>query len=243
MTTRAVSTLIRCALGSLAVGAALTACTEQSPGGSAVDAAVQPADLATTSAPDQAQLTMSFFITSDTGSGDLGGLAGADARCQRLAQAVGAGAKKWAAYLSATASGGQNAVNARDRIGTGPWYNYNLVMIADSVAGLHQATVNINKTTGLDETGKTVPGFGDTPNQHDILTGSDANGMVSGTATCANWTSSAGSGVSAMVGHFDRMGGGAAPTSWNAAHTTPSCSAASLMSVGGAGRLYCFATN
>ncbi|HRI52993.1 MAG TPA: lectin [Pseudomonadota bacterium] len=241
MKNRSVSSLIRYALGSLAVGAALTACSEQSPGGTIVDAATAPADLATAPTPDQAQLTMSFFITSDTGTGDLGGLAGADARCQRLAQAVGAGAKKWAAYLSTSAGGGQNAVNARDRIGSGPWYNYNLVLIADSVNALHQANVNINKTTGLDETGKTVPGVGDTPNQHDILTGSDANGMVSGTANCANWTSSAASGVNAMVGHFDRTGGGF--TSWNAAHTTPNCSAAGLMQVGGAGRLYCFATN
>lgn len=239
MNQRAVSVVL-----GLSLSAALCACTDQSSSSSQPDLAVAAADLAAAS-PDQAQAkpTMSFFITSDTGSGDLGGLTGADARCQRLAQAVGVGNKKWAAYLSAAAGGGQNAVNARDRIGTGPWYNYNLVMIADSVAGLHQATVNINKTTGLDETGKTVPGFGDTPNQHDILTGSDANGMVSGTATCNNWTSAATSGVNAMVGHFDRMGGGAAPTSWNAAHTTPNCSAAGLVSVGGAGRLYCFATN
>lgn len=239
MTQRAVSAVL-----GLALSAALVACSDQTSTGSQPDLAVAPADLAAAS-PDQATVTptMSFFITSDTGSGDLGGLTGADARCQRLAQAVGAGAKKWAAYLSTSAGGGQNAVNARDRIGPGPWYNYNRVMVADSVAGLHQATVNINKTTGLDETGKTVPGFGDTPNQHDILTGSDANGMVSGTANCNNWTSAAANGVNAMVGHFDRMGGGAAPTSWNAAHTTPSCSAASLMSVGGAGRLYCFATN
>ena len=234
--------------GSLVLGlflsAALGACSDQSTSGGQPDLAVAPADLAVSS-PDQAMVkpTMSFFITSDTGSGDLGGLTGADARCQRLAQAVGAGNKKWAAYLSATGGGGQNAVNARDRIGPGPWYNYNLVMIADSVANLHKDTVNINKTTGLDETGKTVPGFGDNPNQHDILTGSDANGMVSGTATCNNWTSAATSGVNAMVGHFDRQGGGAAPTSWNAAHTTPNCSAAGLVSVGGAGRLYCFATN
>lgn len=235
-------------MGSLVMGlvmAAVSGCSDQSSGGSVPDAAVVLPDLATTPSPDLAQVkpTISFFITSDTGSGDLGGLTGADARCQRLAQAVGAGTKKWAAYLSTSAGGGQNAVNARDRIGTGPWYNYNSVMIADSVAGLHQATVNINKTTGLDETGKTINGFGDTPNQHDILTGSDANGMVSGTANCNNWTSSAANGVVAMVGHFDRQGGGAAPTSWNAAHTTPGCSAANLVSVGGAGRLYCFATN
>lgn len=178
---------------------------------------------------------LSFFISSRTGSGDLGGLSGADTLCKNLATAVGAGSRTWAAYLSAT------GVNARDRIGQGPWYNQKGVKIADNVTDLHQQTMGISATTGLDETGAAIPTSA--PNQHDILTGSTAQGLLNGTATCANWTSSATSGVAATVGHFNRAGGGADPQSWNSAHNTPGCSANQLVSVGGAGRIYCFATD
>lgn len=184
--------------------------------------------------------SLSFFITSRKGSGDLGGIAGADAICQQLATAVGAGGKKWAAYLSLAAINGMQAVNARDRIGSGPWYNAKQVKIANDVADLHQQTMGISATTGVDETGATVPVAN--PNEHDILTGSTAQGMVNGTATCNNWTSANTTDI-ATVGHYNRAGGGAAPTSWNSAHNTPGCSAAQLNSVGGAGRFYCFATN
>ena len=198
-----------------------------------------PADLA--SPPDLSKPTMSFFITSRTGDGNLGGLSGADTLCQNLASAAGAGGKTWRAYLSASGP----AVHARDRIGTGPWYNFAGVKIADSVADLHSANVNITKATGLTETGAQVPGVGDSPNQHDILTGSDLNGMANGTNQCANWTSSsaAGSGINGALGHFDRMGGGTNPTSWNFAHNSNGCSAAALIATAGAGRFYCFAVN
>lgn len=148
---------------------------------------------------------------------------------------MGAGSRTWAAYLGAT------GVNARDRIGQGPWYNQKGVTIADNVTDLHQQTMGISATTRLDETGAAIPTSA--PNRHDILTGSTAQGLLNGTATCANWTSSATSGVAATVGHFNRAGGGADPQSWNSAHNTPGCSANQLVSVGGAGRIYCFATD
>jgi hypothetical protein len=160
----------------------------------------------TTSA--QNQQTMSFFITS-AGSGDganLGGLAGADKTCQTLAAAAGAGAKTWRAYLSATAAAGQPAVNARDRIGKGPWFNAKGVQVASSVADLHSDANKLSKENSLTEKGTVVSGRGDTPNMHDILTGSNADGTVSTNAenTCGNWTSN-GAG-SARVGHHDREG-------------------------------------
>jgi hypothetical protein len=186
-------------------------------------------------APDMAQPIISFFITSRTGSGNLGGLTGADATCQALATAVGAGGKTWAAYLSTS------TVNAKDRIGTGPWYNAKGVKVADSVADLHSANSAINKANGLDEKGQAVPGAADNPNQHDILTGSLMDGTVNGTANCANWTSDVTAGVTAAVGHFDRTGGGTNPTSWNFAHIVSGCTATNLIAMGGAGRFYCFA--
>lgn len=213
----------------------------QSDLGGAADLAMPVADLATSpdlaTAPDMAQPIMSFFITSRTGSGNLGGLAGADATCQALATAVGAGGKTWAAYLSTSTP----MVNAKDRIGTGPWFNAKGVKVADSVADLHSANSAINKANGLDETGTQVKGVGDSPNQHDILTGSLMDGTVNGTANCANWTSDVMAGVTAAVGHFDRMGGGTNPTSWNFAHTVNGCTAANLVATAGAGRFYCFA--
>lgn len=188
---------------------------------------------------------MTFFVTS-TGSGrgaDYGGLAGADKHCQALATATGAGAggHTWHAYLSTQ---GPGAVNARDRIGAGPWRNANGVVIAKSVADLHGDN-NMTKQTDVTEKGEVVNGRGDTPNRHDILTGSKADGTAftgSDDMTCGNWTKS-GEGT-AMLGHSDRMGlPGPAPTSWNAAHPSKGCSDHGLASTGGAGYLYCFATN
>jgi hypothetical protein len=193
------------------------------------------------------QQPMSFFITS-VGKGDganLGGLAGADAHCESLARAAGVTNRQWRAYLSAAAGGGQPAVNARDRIGTGPWYSANGQMIAANVADLHgdiQRDRNqINKRNALNEKGEMVNGQGDSPNQHDILTGSDSHGrLVMGSAanvTCNNWTSNAAG--SAIVGHSDRSGGG--NSSWNSAHGSRSCSQPDLIATGGNGLFYCFA--
>lgn len=187
---------------------------------------------------------MSFFITSE-GVGDganLGGLAGADKHCQTLAARVGAGKKTWRAYLSADAAGGRPAVNARDRIGRGPWYNFKGEMVARDVADLHSDANKLGKQTSLTEGGAVVNGRGDTPNQHDILTGSALDGtLATGAAnlTCSNWTAN-GEG-SAQVGHHDRTGGGAKPTSWNSAHPSRGCSQANLAASGGAGKFYCFA--
>ena len=191
---------------------------------------------------------MSFFVSS-TGSGkgaDLGGLAGADQLCTRLATAAGAGGKVWRAYLSAQAAGGTAAVNARDRIGNGPWRNANGVVVAQSVADLHSPNNKINKETALTERGAKVNGRGDTPNMHDILTGSQPDGTAIAGAvdsTCGNWTKS-GEGA-AMVGHHDRMGLDTSPPalSWNSSHQSRGCSQANLVSTGGAGLIYCFSAN
>ena len=191
---------------------------------------------------------MTFFLTS-TGSGkgaDFGGLAGADKHCQALAQAVGAGGKTWRAYLSASAAGGAAAVNARDRIGKGPWQNAKGVVVAKDVTDLHSANNNLNKQTALDEKGMTVNGRGDSPNRHDVLTGSTPDGMAiagSDDRTCGNWTKS-GEG-NAMVGHHDRMGldDSAPAKSWNSSHPSRGCSDDALRGTGGAGLIYCFAAN
>ena len=187
---------------------------------------------------------LGFFITSaGPGKGaDLGGLAGADAHCQKLAAAAGAGTRTWRAYLSATAAGSQPAVNARDRIGAGPWSNAKGVPVAASIADLHGEGNKLSKEHSLTEKGETVNGRGDTPNRHDILTGSTLDGTASkepGDSTCANWTSS-GEGA-ALVGHHDRQGGGANPTSWNSAHPSRGCSQENLRGMGGDGLFYCFA--
>lgn len=193
------------------------------------------------SGAEQASPQMSFFITS-VGSGNganLGGLAGADAHCQNLAKAAGVGNKQWRAYLSTQ---GANAVNAKDRIGPGPWFNSKGVQIAASVADLHSDKNNLTKETQLTEKGTVVNGRGDTPNQHDILTGSNLDGTAPAAGedrTCSNWTSS-GEG-SAFVGHHDRQGGGTNPTSWNSAHPSKGCSQANLVATGGNGYFYCFA--
>jgi hypothetical protein len=198
------------------------------------------------SASGQAQQSsMSFFITSGGlgKGGDLGGLEGADRHCQNLAAAVGAGGKTWRAYLSTQ---GQNAVNAKDRIGNGPWFNAKGVQIAANVADLHSDKNKISKETGLDEKGMGVKGRGDTPNQHDMLTGTQHDGTaVPGPddATCNNWTSSADGQGSAIVGHHDLIGNTQGPNFWNYSHKTPGCAPANLQRVGGAGLFYCFATN
>lgn len=197
------------------------------------------------------QNQMSFFVTS-AGSGNganLGGLAGADKICQTLGAAAGGGSKTWHAYLSAAASGGQPAVNAKDRIGRGPWYNQKGVMIAKSVSDLHSDANNIKKDTALTEKGGIVNGVGDTPNQHDILTGSQSDGTLQAAtapnadATCGNWTSNADGMGAAQLGHVDRMGRGAAAASWNSSHPSRGCSQQNLIATGGNGYLYCFATN
>ncbi len=224
----------RCALATIACSAMLPAFSQQA-------------------APDAKKPTppISFFVTS-TGvgkGGDLGGLAGADRHCQALANAVGSG-KTWHAYLSTQASAGQAAVNARDRIGTGPWYNARGAVVATDLAHLHGDTHeaarlgnNLSKNTALTEKNEAVKGAGDTPNQHDILTGSTPDGRAfeaGADRTCKNYTSSAADG-SAQVGHFDRTGGG--NTSWNSTHNSKGCGQENLVSTGGAGLLYCFAVN
>ena len=198
----------------------------------------------TFSTTNSQQNSMSFFITS-MGSGDganLGGLAGADALCASLANATGSRGKTWHAYLSAHATTNSPAVNARDRIGFGPWYNSNGIEVAANLNVLHGPNNNLNKQASLTENGDTVLGRGDTPNQHDILTGSTLDGRTiddGSNHTCNNWTSN---GIgSANVGHFDRTGGGQNPSSWNSAHGSRGCSQDDLVGTGGNGYFYCFA--
>ena len=183
---------------------------------------------------------MSFFITSaGPGNGaNLGGVAGADAHCAKLATAAGAGNRTWRAYLSVSAADGQPAVNARDRIGSGPWYNAKGQLIANNVDELHSDKVSINNDTALDEQGRPINSQG-APNRHDILTGSTVDGKAS-TMTCQNWTSSA-SDQSAMLGHHDRLTFGKPGSPWNSAHPSNGCSQENLVATGGAGLIYCFA--
>jgi len=201
--------------------------------------------------PSASQNPMSFFVTSaNPGQGaDLGGLAGADAYCQKLATSVNAGGKNWRAYLSTTPSGAAPAVHARDRIGRGPWQNAKGVVVATSVDNLHSADNQLNKQTALTEKGEVISGRGDAVNMHDILTGSRPDGTAMPVepgkdTTCGNWTRS-GEG-SAVVGHHDRDGTNPDPVanvSWNASHATRGCSMDALKSTGGAGLFYCFAAN
>jgi hypothetical protein len=204
--------------------------------------------------PAQAQSAdTGFFLTSNGigNGGNLGGLAGADNHCQTLAQAAGAGSKTWRAYLSTQASdGAPAAVNARDRIGRGPWKNAKGVVIAKDVADLHSAGNNLTKQTAVSEKGEVINGSGDTPNRHDVLTGSQPDGTAfpaSDDRTCKNWTSSTQG--AAMLGHFDRRGlrDDDASKSWNSSHSSRGpdggCSQADLKSTGGDGLMYCFAAN
>jgi hypothetical protein len=195
---------------------------------------------------------MTFFVTSSgPGKGaDLGGLEGADAQCQKLAQAGGAGAKTWRAYLSTQAADGKPAVNAKDRIGKGPWQNAKGAVIAKDVADLHGAANNLTKQTALSEKGEVINGAGDTPNRHDILTGSQPDGTAFAAGddkTCRNWTSSTQG--AAVVGHADRKGlrDDEPSKSWNSSHPSRGpdggCSQADLKSTGGDGLLFCFAAN
>ncbi len=211
-------------------------------------AAAAAAGFALTTGAQAQQADMSFFVTSaGKGNGaDLGGLDGADAHCQALAKAAGSTGTTWRAYLSTTMPGGEAGVNARDRIGKGPWKNSKGVVVAKDVSDLHSASVNINKQTALSEKGEAVKARGDTPNEHDMLTGSDPQGMFStagGDTTCGNWTKS-GDG-SAIVGHHDRAG--LKPTrhmeSWNSSHGSRGCSQDQLKASGGAGKFYCFLAN
>ena len=207
--------------------------------------------LALAGAATAQQTAMSFFVTSQpSGKGaDFGGLAGADAFCQKLAQAAGAGGKTWHAYLSTQAAGGVAAVNAKDRIGKGPWQNAKGVVIAKDVADLHGPANNLNKQTALTEKGEVVKGRGDQPNQHDILTGTRPDGTAfppGEDKTCNNWTSSTTG--AAQVGHHDRQGlpppvPPEEAQSWNSSHVTQGCSADTLPKTGGNGYLYCFAIN
>lgn len=202
-----------------------------------VRTALEAAD-ADSAAPDS---VMTFFLTStNPGNGAaLGGLEGADAWCRALADSAGVSDRTWRAYLSTT------MVNARDRIGSGPWYNADGVEIAANPTRLHRSN-NLTKETVLTENGEMVNGRGDDPNRHDILTGSTLEGMSYGEAeqdyTCSDWTSSAADG-SARVGHHDRTGGGENPESWNSAHNSRGCGLENLRSTGGDGLFYCFATN
>jgi hypothetical protein len=184
--------------------------------------------------------TMSFFLTSaGPGNGaDLGGLEGADAHCQSLADAAGAGGRSWRAYLST------DSINARDRIGAGPWHNAKGVLIATDVDDLHSDDANINKETALDENGAIVNGSGDSPNRHDILTGTRIDGTAFDDGrdhTCSNWMAS-GEG-SAHVGHHDRLARGVPGSPWNDAHPSRGCSQEALRSTGGDGLFYCFAAD
>jgi hypothetical protein len=222
-------------------------CVGEAPGGTPTpDAATSGGVDAAPTVDAPPTTTFSFFITSTGGPNggdfrrtpaDPDGLAGADEICQTKAAAgVPASATKtWRAYLSTA------TVNARDRIGAGPWFNHSGTMIAASVTALHDPAMNlIDGTTGIDENGQPVPITN--PNQHDILTGSNADGTAAA-STCNNWTSSLATGVGGQVGHHNRAGGGADPTSWNSAHATNGCSAAAFVSTGGRGSFYCFAAN
>ena len=209
------------------------------------------ASLLIVTATQAQQAGTTFFVTSTSigNGGNLGGLAGADNQCQTLAQAAGAGAKTWRAYLSTQEVSGKPAINARDRIGKGPWTNSKGVVIAKDVADLH-GTNNVNKESALNEKGEVINGFGDTPNRHDILTGSQPDGTAfpaEPDRTCKNWTSSVQG--AAMVGHSDISGPATNPNakSWNAAHPSRGpdggCSQSDLKSTGGDALLYCFAAN
>lgn len=184
---------------------------------------------------------MTFFLTS-VGPGDggnLGGLPGADIHCTNLAEAAGSTGKTWRAYLSTT---GDDGVDAKDRIGDGPWYNANGVLASENVANLLSGDNNLGKDGSISERGEVINASGDSPNRHDIITGTEADGTASedsADTTCGNWTSN--SNGAAIVGHHDKNGGGANPTSWSSAHKSRSCSLSDFRALGGDGLFYCFA--
>jgi hypothetical protein len=232
-----------CALG---VGLLVPACgtSDERQAGPAEAPAASPQSVPSSIPMGGAQSVTRFFVTSQgLGSGgNLGGLAGADAHCQALAEAEGAGDHTWRAYLSTSATQAQPAVNARDRIGTGPWYNAEGLLIAANLEQLHSDAVQISKETAVTEGLNPVNGVGDTPNRHDILTGSQPDGTAYAgpeDLTCGNWTSS--EARRAQVGHHDRMGREEGLNSWNSVHSSAGCSQQALESTGGAGLFYCFA--
>lgn len=199
--------------------------------------------LLTSVAAAQTPKTTFFITSSGPGKGaELGGLDGADRHCRELAQAAGITGVTWHAYLSAAQANGKPPVNARERIGMGPWHNAKGVVVAHNVADLHGDTNKLSKENSLSEKGLVVNGRGDTPNMHDVLTGSRLDGTASpdtADTTCRNWTSSDSTG-SALVGHHDRQGGGVNPTSWNMAHPSRGCGQKNLQATGGNGLFYCF---
>lgn len=243
---------VTCLAGWLSVGALACAGTEP-PSPEPVDSTPPPVaqdtEPDTATVPDMVEMggaksVTTFFVTSvgPGNGGDLGGLDGADAQCQALAAAEYAGDHTWRAYLSASATDAAPAVHARDRIGTGPWYNAEALLIAANVDALHSDDNHVNKERATTERLDPVNGVGDDPNQHDILTGSQPDGTafpVGEDRTCGNWTSS-GDG-SAMVGHHDRIGRGDGVNSWNSEHPSRGCGQEDLVATGGAGLFYCFA--
>jgi hypothetical protein len=234
-----VAPLGRAVIACAALGCSFLACSDSD----------DDANEDSTTEANQPGANLSFFVTSSTQDGNLGGLAGADAICDQLATAVGAGDKTWRAYLSA--ENGGTAINARDRIGAGPWMNANGMMIAANLTALHAPTLVGDADLFVTETGEKVNGQWNSAavNEHDIITGSDSNGMLimTSTTTCADWTSNTLT-PGPQVGHTDGMGPGMNTTtpnftSWNGGHAAAGCSAADLAARGGAGRFYCFATN
>lgn len=236
-----------CALPWLAALASLLACRQSA--GDVLRERAKPAAADTSSVPESVSMggtksVTKFFVTSvGLGKGgDLGGLASADAHCQALADAEGAGDHTWRAYLSASATSTGPAVHARDRIGSGPWYNAEGLLVAGNVADLHGEKSRLNKDTAVTERLDTVNGAGDTPNRHDMLTGSRTDGTAFDAGedrTCRNWTS--GTTDRAQVGHHDRSGPDGASSSWNSAHASSGCSQSDLGRTGGSGLFYCFA--
>lgn len=227
----------------------LLSCEAPGPGDdSTAPAAAAPASQQAPGLTTSSDEPMTFFVTS-VGPGDggnLGGLEGADDHCQSLAEAAGAGDRTWHAYLSTQEQGGQPAVDARDRIGEGPWHNANGLVIAADIESLHYDNSNIRYEYALDERGETVNsgGMGDSPNQHDILTGSRMDGTAFPSdedRTCDNWTSNGGG--AAWVGHHDRISRTTPGGSWNSAHSSAGCSQENLVQTGGAGLFYCFAVS
>jgi hypothetical protein len=219
--------------------------------GRADDAPVEGESTGAAAVPESLEMggersVMSFFITSEGPGrgGDLGGLAGADAHCQALAEQEGAGDRQWRAYLSASAVDGAPAVHARDRIGRGPWYNAEGLLIAATLDELHDDGSRIRKETAVTQRLDEVSGVGDETNRHDILTGSRPDGTAfdaSEDLTCRNWTASTGS--RAQVGHHDRLGRDPGVNSWNSVHATQGCSQENFAATGGAGLFYCFAAD
>lgn len=238
--------LKRLTAGAAMLGLVLTAWTQA---GHTAEAVVEVATGASVEAGVEVRLEgLSFFITSvgPGQGGNLGGLSGADAHCQRLAAAAGAGDREWRAYLSAQASGGQAAVDARDRIGSGPWFNAAGTQVAADVDDLHYNNANISYEHALNERGEQVNSgaMGDTPNFHDILTGTRMDGTAfpaGDDRSCGNWTSS--SSGSAWVGHHDRFTRTTPGASWNSAHASRACGQEDLVATGGAGLFYCFASD